>query len=75
MISFDSVSHDMGNTRIFSNLTLHVKKNEKVLILGKSGIGKTSLFRLILGFEQPESGIILVNGTGVVKEQDRKSVV
>jgi len=68
MISFESVSHGVGNTKIFSNLTLCVKKNEKVLILGKSGIGKTSLFRLILGFEQPESGIILVDGLHLVKE-------
>jgi UDP-glucose/iron transport system ATP-binding protein len=68
VISFESVSHGTGNTPIFSNLSLHAKKNEKVLILGKSGIGKTSLFRLILGFAQPESGIILVNGRGVVKD-------
>ena len=62
MILFESVSHDIGNTRIFSDLTLCVNKNEKVLILGKSGLGKTSLFRLILGFEQPKSGQIRVNG-------------
>ncbi len=62
MISFESVSHTIGNTQIFSDRSLCLGKNEKVLILGKSGIGKTSLFRLILGFEQPESGKILVNG-------------
>ncbi|MBA3008647.1 MAG: ATP-binding cassette domain-containing protein [Proteobacteria bacterium] len=62
MILFESVSHDIGSTRIFSDLTLCVNKNEKVLILGKSGLGKTSLFRLILGFEQPKSGQIRVNG-------------
>jgi len=68
MISFDSVSHDMGNTHIFSNLTFCANNNEKILILGKSGIGKTSLFRLILGFEQPESGRILVNGLDLIKD-------
>ncbi|MCP4718969.1 MAG: ATP-binding cassette domain-containing protein [Desulfobacteraceae bacterium] len=67
MISFESVSHDIGNTRIFSDLNLCVDKNEKVLILGKSGLGKTSLFRLILGFEQPESGQIMVNGLNLDK--------
>ncbi len=67
MISFESVSHDIGNTRIFSALSLCVNKNEKVLILGKSGLGKTSLFRLILGFEQPESGQIQVNGLDLNK--------
>ncbi len=67
MISFKSVCHDMGNTRIFSDLNLRVNKNEKVLILGKSGLGKTSLFRLILGFEQPGSGQILFDGLNIDK--------
>ena len=56
VISLESVSHDIGNTKFFSNLTLCAQKNEKILILGKSGLGKTNLFRLILGFEQAKSG-------------------
>lgn len=67
MISFESVSHTIGNTRIFSDRSLCVGKKEKVLILGKSGLGKTSLFRLILGFEQPGSGKIVVNGLNLDK--------
>ena len=67
MISIESVSHDIGTAKIFSNLSLCVNKNEKVLILGKSGLGKTSLFRLILGFEQPGSGKIIVNGLNLDK--------
>jgi ABC-type bacteriocin/lantibiotic exporter with double-glycine peptidase domain len=62
MISLESVSLDIDNTQIFSDLNLCVKENEKFLIQGRSGMGKTSLFRLILGFEQPQSGQILVNG-------------
>lgn len=68
MISFESVCLDIDNARIFSNLNLCVKKHEKLLILGRSGMGKTSLFRLILGFEQPLSGQILVNGLHVQQD-------
>jgi ABC-type bacteriocin/lantibiotic exporter with double-glycine peptidase domain len=68
VISFESVSHDIGSTRIFSDRSLRVEKNEKVLILGKSGLGKTSLFRLILGFEQPGSGKISINGLNLDKD-------
>ncbi len=68
MISLESVSHDIGKVRIFSNLSLCVNKNEKVLILGKSGLGKTSLFRLILGFDQAGSGRILINGLNLDKD-------
>ena len=68
MISIESVSHDIGISQIFSNLSFCVNKNEKLLILGKSGSGKTSLFRLILGFEQPGSGNIVVNGLNLDKD-------
>jgi len=68
VISIESVSHDIGTSRIFSNLSFCVNKNEKLLILGKSGLGKTSLFRLILGFEQPGSGKIVVNGRNLDKD-------
>jgi putative ABC transport system ATP-binding protein len=68
MISFEKVSHGIGNTAIFSDMNLVVKKSEKVLILGKSGMGKTSLFRLLLGFEQPQSGQICVNGLDLNKD-------
>jgi len=67
VISIESVSHAIGTARIFSNLSLCVNKNEKVLILGRSGLGKTSLFRLLLGFEQAGSGKILVNGLNLDK--------
>ena len=62
MISFESVSLDIDNSKIFSDLDLCVSKNEKFLIQGRSGMGKTSLFRLILGFDQPRAGQIKVNG-------------
>jgi len=68
MLSFKSVSLDIGGTNIFSDLNLCVNENEKILILGKSGLGKTSLFRLILGFVQPESGQIMVNGLNLDKD-------
>jgi len=68
MISFESVSLDIDSTPIFSDLTLSIQKNEKLLILGRSGIGKTSLFRLLLGFQQPRSGKILVNGLCLQKD-------
>jgi UDP-glucose/iron transport system ATP-binding protein len=67
MISFESVSLDINKIQIFSDLNLGINKNEKRLILGRSGRGKTSLFRLILGFEQPSSGQILINGLRVDK--------
>ncbi len=62
MINIESVYLNRKNKQIFSDLTLSVEKNEKVLIQGKSGMGKTTLFKLVLGFETIDKGHITFNG-------------
>lgn len=67
MISIESLGLDVDNQPLFSNMNLDVKPGEKWMITGPSGTGKTSLFKLILGFEQPKTGKISVNGLPVDK--------
>lgn len=47
---------------IFSDLSLQVRPGEFVALVGPSGTGKSTLFRLLLGFEQPTSGLVLYDG-------------
>ncbi len=65
MIEFDSVSLVLKQKTIFSSFNMSVKKSEKRLIQGKSGKGKTTLLKLVLGFEQPDSGSVFVDGQPV----------
>jgi len=44
---------------IFSNLNLHIKPGEKIAVIGTSGIGKTTLIRLIMNLLEPEKGTII----------------
>jgi len=67
MIVFDSVYLNRKNKIIFSDLNLTVRKNEKILIQGKSGIGKTTLFKLLLGFETIDKGRVTFNGNRIDK--------
>lgn len=67
MIVFDSVYLNRKNKIIFSDLNLTIRKNEKILIQGKSGIGKTTLFKLLLGFETIDKGIVTFNGDRIDK--------
>jgi UDP-glucose/iron transport system ATP-binding protein len=62
MINIESVHLNRKNKQIFSGLTLSVEKDEKVLIQGKSGVGKTTLFKILLGFETIDKGNITFNG-------------
>lgn len=61
MIAIESVSLSYQGLSVFSNLDLCVPENHKVLIHGKSGIGKTSLLKSILGFETIDKGKIFIN--------------
>jgi putative ABC transport system ATP-binding protein len=67
MISFESVCLCHQGKDIFNNLDLTILEKENVLIQGKSGIGKTTLFKLILGFGAADSGSILFNGHKIDK--------
>jgi len=68
MIKFESVYLKRNDKQIFSDLNLVIKKNEKVLIQGRSGIGKTTLFKILLGFETIEKGSVTFNGKDIDKE-------
>ena len=63
-----SVSYD-GKV-ILSDFSLVVRKGDKILIKGRSGIGKSTLFKLILGFSVQDFGNICFEGAPV----DRSSV-
>jgi len=52
---------------IVNNLSLKIKSGEYVAIVGKTGCGKSTLMRLLLGFEKPEKGAIYYDGKDLNK--------
>lgn len=53
----------IGN--VISDLSLSIKKNESIGIMGKSGSGKTTLINILLGLLTPQSGSIEANGVSI----------
>ena len=68
MIQIKDLSYSRSGKTILSRFSFQVQAGEKVLIQGRSGSGKTSLFKLILGFEPPDAGQIIVNVRPLDKE-------
>jgi spermidine/putrescine transport system ATP-binding protein len=62
---FDNVHKHFGSTRAVDGVTLGIAKGETFSLLGPSGCGKTTLLRLAAGFEQPDSGRILLDGEDI----------
>jgi NHLM bacteriocin system ABC transporter ATP-binding protein len=50
---------------VLDNVSLRIAPGEYVAIVGPSGSGKSSLFRLLLGFERPESGAVFLDGKAI----------
>lgn len=61
MIQFRDIDLSFNNKVIFNNFNMDVARGQKVLLNAPSGRGKTTLFKLLLGFCIPDKGKILLN--------------
>ena len=66
-IDFENVvfSYPGSGRKLFQNLNVHIKKGEKIAIVGMNGAGKTTFVKLLCGFYKPDRGRILINGTDI----------
>lgn len=65
-LSFNNLSFYYEEEReVLQNINLDFRPQEKVTFVGRTGVGKSTLFKLILGLLKPSSGSITVNGIDV----------
>ncbi len=62
MVRLESLSKSFGFKTVIRDLSLVVQAGERFVLLGRSGCGKTTLLRLIAGFETPDHGTIHIGG-------------
>lgn len=65
MIKVVNLCKSYGKLQVLKNLNLEVFDNETLVILGRSGVGKSVLLRQIIGIEEPDSGYVEVNGIDI----------
>lgn len=61
-LQIKDVSKEFGAYKAVNHVTLNIAKGEIFALLGSSGCGKTTLLRMLAGFETPTSGSIILNG-------------
>ena len=61
-LRIQDVVKDFGGYKAVNNVNLDIAKGEIFALLGSSGCGKTTLLRMLAGFETPTSGRIILNG-------------
>ena len=65
VLSAKGLSKSFGGLKLFQDLNFEIKKGDKIALVGPNGIGKTTLFRIIMGSEEPTLGTVTL-GTNVV---------
>ncbi|HEX9080385.1 MAG TPA: ABC-F family ATP-binding cassette domain-containing protein, partial [Desulfuromonadaceae bacterium] len=56
MLQLINLSKDFAGTPLFTNISWHLKKGERVALVGENGAGKSTLMRIIAGIAEPSSG-------------------
>jgi ABC-type lipoprotein export system ATPase subunit len=63
MLKTEALSFSYDNSKIFNFPDILLQKGEDLLILGDSGVGKTTLIQILSGLLRPQSGTVELNGT------------
>lgn len=71
IIETNNLSKGFGNRLLIDNLTFKVPKNAIVGIIGPNGVGKSTLFKMIMGEEKPDSGTITIGDTVQISYVDQ----
>jgi len=72
-IRFERVSFRYeDNIDILKDINLTLKPQENVTFVGRTGVGKSTLFKLIVGLLQPQEGVITLNGIDVCSIPNRE---
>ena len=76
-IVFSHVTFGYGDKPVLSDFSMKVTEGEQVTLVGRTGAGKSTVFRLLLGLYKPESGSVSIGGVNVadITDSERRALI
>ncbi len=68
MLKIEGVNQYYGGSHILRNLSMEAKVGEVTVILGRNGVGKTTLLKSMMGVVPVKTGSVLLDGTDITKD-------
>jgi len=72
MIEVRELQKGFGDHRVLAGITFRVKRGECVVIVGRSGGGKSVLLKQLIGLVQPDAGEVLIDGENIAGKDERQ---
>ena len=76
-VEFAHVTFGYGERHILKDFSMTVKQGEQVTLVGRTGAGKSTVFKLLLGLYQPEAGTVTIGSVkvGDITDRERRTCI
>ena len=76
-VKFAHVTFGYGERHVLKDFSMTVKQGEQVTLVGRTGAGKSTVFKLLLGLYQPEAGTVTIGGVkvGDITDRERRTCI
>lgn len=76
-VEFAHVTFGYGERHVLKDFSMTVKQGEQVTLVGRTGAGKSTVFKLLLGLYQPEAGMVTIGGVkvGDITDRERRACI
>ena len=71
-VEFSHVTFGYGEKEVLHDLSMTVKQGEQITLIGRTGAGKSTVFKLLLGLYPPQEGTVTIGGVPVAAITDRE---
>ena len=72
MIKLEGITKSFGSLQVLKGIDLEINKGEIVSIVGPSGAGKTTLLQIMGTLDEPDAGVVQIDGTMVSRMKEKE---